>query len=117
MPRQGPERAFTDKLLRALRQLPHSEWTKIGAGPWQVPGLPDILGCVCGVYVAIEVKDAKRQKEPKGGLTDNQRQFLERVSAAFGVAVVVYSNVDPEKVAQRVMMEVVKSGRVRLQMP
>jgi len=99
---QGPERQYTDRLLRALRLLPFSEWDKIGAGPWQPPGLPDIIGCVHRVYVAVEVKEASRKTEPRGGLTEKQQAKLARLRSAGAVVVLVYTSNDPTTAATEI---------------
>jgi penicillin-binding protein-related factor A (putative recombinase) len=89
---KGPERLFTDKLVAALRLLPDSEWVKIAAGPWQTSGLPDLLGCYRGRFMAVEVKEATRRTAKDGGLTEKQADWLQRYAAVGARCFVVYTS-------------------------
>ncbi len=45
------------KIRHALeRRWPGSWWFKVHGGPFQPAGIPDLLGCVAGRFVALEVK-------------------------------------------------------------
>jgi len=57
---------------------------KIAGGPFQ-HYIADLLVCLDGRFVAIEVK------RPGGKVTDGQREFLRKVTAAGGIAFVAYS--------------------------
>lgn len=57
MPKK-PESLITAKILKALRSL-GGFWVKIHGGPYQVIGLPDIVGCYEGLFFGLEVKDPK----------------------------------------------------------
>lgn len=57
---------------------------KIAGGPFQ-HDISDLLVCLDGKFVAIEVK------RPQGKLTDGQERFLHNVRAAGGIAFVAYS--------------------------
>jgi hypothetical protein len=48
------ESVFQDKVLKKLREIPHSWWVKINDRT--TVGLPDILGFCAGVGFAIELK-------------------------------------------------------------
>lgn len=56
-----------------------------GGSPCMNAGLPDIIGCYNGRFVAFEVK------RPGGRLTKLQELWLRRIRTAGGVAEVVYS--------------------------
>lgn len=57
MARQQPESRLVKEILLSLRrEYPSSFWTKIHGGAYQRVGLPDIIGCVQGRFVGIEVK-------------------------------------------------------------
>ena len=62
---------------------------KIAGGPYQKPGISDLLVCMpmdgFGVFVAIEVK------RPGQHMTPLQEQFQHDVRAAGGIAFVAYS--------------------------
>src|SRR5271157_905687 len=55
------ESDLSRKIKQALQKEFHgSYWFKTAAGPYQTTGLPDIIGCVNGKFVGIEVKMPKR---------------------------------------------------------
>ena len=51
-----PEGVFQDKVIKYLKSHPRCWYTKIFGGGFQRAGIPDILACVNGVFVAIELK-------------------------------------------------------------
>lgn len=55
-----------------------------GGGKFTTPGIPDLLCCVRGRFVAIETKG------PKGKPTEQQLEKIQAIRAAGGVAVVLY---------------------------
>lgn len=57
---------------------------KIAGGPF-MHDISDLLVCLDGKFVAIEVK------RPQGKLTEGQERFLHNVRAAGGIAFVAYS--------------------------
>ena len=59
---------------------------KVAGGPMQQRGVPDIVCCVNGAFVALEVK-----RPGLGRLTDLQALTIERIREAGGVAEVVTS--------------------------
>lgn len=50
-----PETGIVDKIMLWLK-AGGGWWFKSHGGPFQVAGLPDIIGCYEGRFVAIEVK-------------------------------------------------------------
>lgn len=63
-----------------MRKLPFSWWTKIQQQALR--GTPDILGSLCGIFVAIELKSEK------GRLDSLQRHTLELIAETGGIGVV-----------------------------
>ena len=59
---------------------------KVAGGPMQQRGVPDIICCVNGAFVALEVK-----RPGLGRLSDLQALTIERIRDAGGVAEVVTS--------------------------
>jgi len=59
---------------------------KVAGGPMQQRGVPDIICCVNGAFVALEVK-----RPGLGRLTDLQALTIERIRESGGVAEVVTS--------------------------
>ena len=76
--------------------------TRIGA--WHIKthgnmfshaGTPDILACVKGRFIAIEVK------RPKGVISELQKANIELIKRAGGVAFIAYSVEDVERNLQK----------------
>lgn len=66
-------------------QTPLMGWyTKIWGGGFQKSGIPDILACVNGFMVAIELKASS------GSPTELQKLNTSRINAANGIAVILY---------------------------
>jgi len=79
------ESAIVTRLLRMLRERGH--WaTKVHVSNFQQTGTPDILACVAGKFLALEVK-ADTSKKP----TPMQVKNLEEISGAGGMAQVIWS--------------------------
>lgn len=78
---QKPETVFRTKLRPKLEAIPDSFWESIQQKT--IIGTPDILGCVRGYFVALELKS-------RGGVvTVLQELKLKRIRAAGGFAFVV----------------------------
>jgi hypothetical protein len=80
---QKPETVFRRKLQKKLDQLPKSWFESIQQKT--ISGTPDILGCVAGRFVALELK--ADEKSPISAL---QELKLERIREAGGVGLVVH---------------------------
>lgn len=78
-----PETKFKEKALEDLRGIPGSWWEKIQQVALR--GTPDIIGCVRGNFVAIELK-----KDEKAKVEDLQEHKLQAIRFAGGHAVVAY---------------------------
>lgn len=84
----GPEtRLVRDIRDRLLRAYPGSWVVKIHGGPYQVAGIPDLIGCVEGRFVGIEVKVPGKEDT----LTPRQARTLELLRSARGIAFVATS--------------------------
>lgn len=77
-----PETLFKENVLRRLRELPSSWWVKIQMVA--VCGIPDILGCVNGQFVALELKKSAHDRP-----TTLQEWVLNKIQMAGGYAVEV----------------------------
>lgn len=98
MARQQPESKLVKKILVQLEGKLGGSWNKIHGGSYQNSGISDILGCVEGHYVALEVKVPGRENT----LTNLQAKFLEEIRKAGGTAAMVTS---PEQA-----LEIVREG-------
>jgi len=78
---EKPETRLQKRIREALEQtFPGSFWRKIHGGPYQRKGLPDLLGCVSGFYVAIEVKIGTSKATPL------QQAVIKGIKDAGGIA-------------------------------
>ena len=82
---KGPEKRITDCILAYLRSRPSTWRFKVGAGPWQIAGLPDIIGVTDGRFFAFEVKVPGKTATPLQGAT------LAAIKRAGGIAETVTS--------------------------
>lgn len=77
-----PETKFRARLVSKLKQLPRTMLFSIQQT--SIRGTPDILMCVNGLFVAIEVKASA-----KSNITKLQTYNLNKIQEAEGVALVV----------------------------
>lgn len=79
----GPEKAFENKIKLYLKEK--GAWIlKTWSNGIQRQGVPDILACVNGYFVGIEVK------AEKGKPSDLQLWNIKKIKEAGGIAMVVY---------------------------
>jgi hypothetical protein len=80
---KAPESKLQEKIRKALvNKYPDSVWWKIHGGPMQRRGIPDIVGCIDGCFIAVEVKVPGRENT----LTVIQQDTLDQISASGGLA-------------------------------
>lgn len=81
------EAALQANVLARLRGI-GGKWENRSPGAFSAPGVPDIIGCFLGRYVAIELKNPNTHRWPSA--TDKrwpaQRAFLRDVFAEGGCA-------------------------------
>ena len=80
----GPEAKVKTKLRkRLIKEFPGC-WTYMApGGAFGRKGVPDIIACICGLFVAIEVKAKHGMKA-----TPIQQYELDLISTACGISVV-----------------------------
>lgn len=102
----NPETRLTNKIRKRLRiEYPDDVWWKIHGGPSQESGIPDLIGCHRGRFIALEVKvDLRSKASPK------QRYQLERVTRALGYSAVVKSPMDALEVIRTIDSELDSLG-------
>ena len=88
------EKSITNAIMRYLKTLPNCFSFKEHGGMYGHAGLPDIMCCIGGRFVAFEVKT------PGGRTTGLQEATLYRIRNAGGAAHVVRS-LDEAKTALR----------------
>jgi hypothetical protein len=81
------EKDFQRRVLTKLREIPGSYWFKINDRT--TTGIPDLLGCVAGVFVAIELKTRSK-------VSAIQAYTLRKISDAHGQSFVATPSNFPE---------------------
>ena len=79
------ERNIVTAIMRYLKTVPHCFCWKTHGGMYGTAGMPDIIICLNGRFVALEVKT------PMGKLTKIQESTLNRIKDANGYAFKVTS--------------------------
>ena len=79
------EKDIVDAIMRYLKTVPRCYCWKEHGGLYGTAGIPDIICCVDGRFVAFEVKT------PAGKLTKLQEIAIQRIQAARGKAYKVTS--------------------------
>lgn len=101
---QGPETRLVNQIRKALDKAHPSAFIfKAAGGPYQMAGIPDLLGCITGTFIGIEVKAQRRGESRTAALnrvTTRQRMTLDRITRAGGVAGVALSVDDALAITQ-----------------
>jgi Holliday junction resolvase len=79
------EKDITAAIMRYLKVVPNCFAWKEHGGQYGTAGLPDIIACIGGKFVAFEVKT------PVGKLTKLQESTIAKINAAKGQAFKVTS--------------------------
>lgn len=78
------EKVFENEIKKFLLSLPNTWFFKYWAGPYSKSGIPDIIACVNGHFVAIEVKCET------GHASELQKRNIRLIQKAKGYARIVY---------------------------
>ena len=89
------ESTITAEIQRYLSRVPGWWGFKVQGGGSQMRGVPDIVGCYCGLFVAFEVK-----RPVVGKLSELQKHRIDQIIAAGGRACVVYGVEDVKRVLE-----------------
>ena len=74
------EKDIVSQIMRYLKTVPDCFFWKQHGGQYGTAGIPDLICCINGLFVAFEVKT------PSGKLTTLQRITLQRINDAKGKA-------------------------------
>ena len=80
---QKPETLFKNKVRKALKSLPACWFTKIQQVT--INGTPDILACINGIFVALELKASYSDRE-----TELQKYNLKKIGESGGYGIVAH---------------------------
>ncbi|MDE5852441.1 MAG: VRR-NUC domain-containing protein [Oscillospiraceae bacterium] len=93
------EKTITNKILKHLKSCPECFAFKEHCGIYGVSGIPDIIGCYKGKFIAFEVKTTQ------GKLSKLQEVMLERINEAGGIAFKVTSLQEVKDILKGVISE------------
>lgn len=83
---KGPETRLQRRIREALtKRFPNLFMFKVHGGPYQRAGVPDLIGCLEGKFIGLEVKVGKNDA------TALQAQTIEKIRQSGGTAGVVRS--------------------------
>lgn len=80
------EKNFENKIKKFLNTLPNTWHFKHWAGPYSPSGIPDIIACINGRFVGIEVK------KDSGKVSKLQERNIRLINNANGVGIILYPN-------------------------
>lgn len=78
------EKIFENEIKKFLNKLPNTWFYKNWSGPYSKSGIPDIIACVNGHFVALEVK------AENGKVSDLQKRNVRLINECKGQAYIVY---------------------------
>ena len=93
------EKTITNQILKYLKDLPECYAFKEHGGLYGTSGIPDIICCYKGRFVAFEVKNEK------GKLSKLQEITIEKIRNAKGMAFKVTSLEEVKEILKGVMSE------------
>lgn len=93
------EKTITNQILKYLKAQPCCFVFKEHGGIYSTAGIPDIICCYKGKFVAFEVKTKK------GKLSKLQEVMIERIRQAGGVAFKVTSVQEVKDILEKVLQE------------
>jgi len=89
------EKDIVNQIMRYLKSVPACFAWKQHGGQFGTAGLPDIICCIDGRFVAFEVKT------PSGKLTKLQESTLQKINAAKGCAYKVTSLLEVKEIIEK----------------
>ncbi len=98
------ERDLTRKILKYLNSLPNCFAWKTWGGMYSTAGIPDIICCFQGQFIAFEVKVGKNKP------TKLQETTISQIKHAGGLAYVVYSLEEVIKIMEGMMRDACDSS-------
>lgn len=95
------EKQFENEIKKFLNKLPYTWYFKAWGGPYSKSGIPDIIACVNGHFVALEVK------AESGRASELQKRNIRLIEQCGGYSRIVYPK-DFEKLKEE-LLELCKS--------
>lgn len=80
--------------MQKLRAIPNSKWFVKEAK--SIRGIPDIIGCISGRHIVLEVKRSEAEARGNTGRIVLQKQFIKETTKAGGYATFIYPENEAE---------------------
>ncbi|MCR1953044.1 VRR-NUC domain-containing protein [Clostridium sp. DSM 100503] len=90
------EKTFENEIKKFLNKLPNTWYFKVWSGPYSKSGIPDIIACINGHFVALEVK------AENGHASELQKRNIRLINESNGIAYIVYPK-DFENLKERLI--------------
>ncbi|EPY2279541.1 VRR-NUC domain-containing protein [Clostridium sporogenes] len=78
------EKKFENEIKKFLSELPKTWFYKNWSGPYSKSGIPDIIACVDGHFIGIEVK------APNGKPSELQKRNIRLIQECRGLGYILY---------------------------
>lgn len=90
------EKQFENKIKAFLKTMPNTWYFKHWAGAYSQVGIPDIIACINGRFLGIEVKCEN------GKAAELQKRNIKLINEAKGIGLILYPK-DFDEFKQRMM--------------
>ena len=107
-----PESRLQKKIQDLLRKEVGGWWFKVWGGPFTPAGIPDLIGCVDGMFFALEVKLPKKSSKPSAIQLETIRDI---VMKGGGCATIVRSEEEAVEVVLTTLARAADRLRLRYQ--
>lgn len=106
--KQPRESAFAKRVWKELDKIPNSFFTTIQQKT--IRGLPDVIGCINGRFVALELKRSKAEANKKSGRIMLQKYVIGKIIESGGSGFFV--NPDNLELVLAELMEISRNGQI-----
>jgi Holliday junction resolvase len=102
------ETRVVKKIKEGLQKIyPNCFFFKVHGSGYQKSGIPDLIGCINGLFIGIEVKDPKNKSY---GATELQLHIIELIKGAGGIAGVATSLEEAKELIENGFIQTSKSS-------
>jgi Holliday junction resolvase len=106
------ETRVVKKIKEGLQKLyPNCFFFKVHGSGYQKSGIPDLIGCINGLFIGIEVKDSKNKSY---GATELQLHIIELIEGAGGIAGVATSLEEAKELIENGFIQTSKSSTKKI---
>jgi hypothetical protein len=104
---KGETKVVRDIKEKLTNHYPGCFFFKVNGNGFQRSGIPDLIGCINGRFIGLEVKDPKNKSY---GATKLQLHIIELIKESDGIAGVVRSFEEAKELIDNGLIQTPKSG-------